>query len=178
MSSSQSSRLLDLYPREPELPNHNAYFLSASRAYGEATFICQTNNILNAFNASSNDTTAIWSYRYNVQQQGTVERGLGVPHVAEIPAVMGPDMLPYSPDPSYTTYNAAAVPLLMNYWLSFARTLNPNTHKLEQSPDWEQWGRNQSRIVLQSEGSAMENVADGEKERCEFWRDIGSDINQ
>lgn len=174
MTSSQSSRLLDLYPREAELPDHNAYFPSASRAYGEATFICQTNHILNAFN-SSNTT---WSYRYNVQQTGSVERGLGVPHVAEIPAVMGPDMLSYSPDPSYTTYNADAVPLLMNYWLSFARTLNPNTERLDLSPEWDPWGRNQSRIVLQSQGSAMENVTDGERERCEFWRAIGSDINQ
>lgn len=107
-----------------------------------------------------------------------MERGLGIPHVAEIPAVMGPDMLPYAPHPSYQTYNARAVTLVMNYWLSFTRALNPNVYRAEGAPMWEPWGGNQSRMVLQTHDSVMENVGWDEQARCEFWQSIGSTTNQ
>lgn len=113
-----------------------------------------------------------------MEQTDTVESGFGVPHVAEIPAVMGPDMLSYAAHPSYTSYNSYAVSLVMNYWLSFVKTLDPNIHRLQGSPEWAPWGSNQSRIVLQSQGTAMENVSDSERERCEFWRGTGPQINQ
>lgn len=174
LNSSQTADIADLYPEEPELPFHNAYFPSAARAYGEATFICPVRNILDHVNA----TNTTWSYRYDVQQADTVDSGFGVPHVAEVPAVMGPDMLSYSANPSYTTYNADAVPLVMNYWLSFVKTLNPNPERLVGSLEWEPWARNQSRIVIKTRDSVMEKVGDGENSRCQFWEEIGPLIHQ
>jgi len=157
------------YPLMPALPNHNAWFPSASQAYGEATFICPANNIMDAY-ATANRSSTSWSYRFNVQDKENTASGIGVPHVFEAPAIFGIDACP-TPD-SFRTYNKPIVSLMMNYWISFIRDLNPNTHKLDGAPAWGTWGRNQSRFVFEIGNNRMENVDDGQKSRCGFWKGI------
>ncbi|KAK2050170.1 carboxylesterase [Colletotrichum somersetense] len=157
------------YPLMPALPNHNAWFPSASQAYGEATFICPANNIMEAYAAANRSSTS-WSYRFNVQDSENTASGLGVPHVFEAPAIFGIDACP-TPD-SFRTYNKPIVSLMMNYWISFIRSLNPNTYKLDDAPAWGTWGRNQSRYVFELGNNRMEDVDEGQKSRCEFWKGI------
>lgn len=85
-------------------------------------------------------------------------------------------MLTYTAPESYKTYNADVVPLVMNYFLSFARSLDPNIHKLEMAPEWKRWGQDRQRMVLQTGNSTMEQTVKGELERCEFWKDMGESL--
>ncbi|KAF9880038.1 triacylglycerol lipase [Colletotrichum karsti] len=177
LTPNQTDTMLEKYPLLPELPNHNAWFPSTSQAYGETTFICPANNIMNAY-AAENLTSSSWSYRFNVQDETNTASGLGVPHVFEAPAIFGIDACP-TPD-SFRTYNKPIVPLMMNYWISFIRALNPNAHKLENAPEWDTWGsaKNQSRFVFELDNNRMENVDDGQKDRCDFWRGISEIMEQ
>ena len=166
---------------EPAIPGYGSWYPSAARAYGEATFICPTNHILDALANSSTTTSSdapLYSYRYNVDVHGDTGRGLGVPHVAEAPAVFGPDMMSHPAPESYYTRNADVVPLVMSYFVSFARTLDPNVHRLEGAPEWEVWGDDHYRMVLETTDSFMEEVGESELERCEFWKGTGATANQ
>jgi acetylcholinesterase len=200
MTTSQANQIPNLYPLEPPLPEHEAWFPSASRAYAETTFICPTNTILNAMlNATTNSSTAsnssatatatatsssqpntgIWSYRYNVHDDWNTARGLGVPHVYESTAVFGPGNLGMGPsNRAYCTYNAPIVPVVMNYWLSFARTLDPNVYKDPSAPEWQQWSADQTRLVFQTNASVMERVDHGQIRRCQFWKDAAQAMEQ
>lgn len=173
MTSLQAGELLTHYPREQLLPYHASWFPSASHAYGESTFICPTNNILDAL---SKNVTSLYSYRYNVHDSILDAKGMGVPHVTEAPAVFGPDMLTYTAPESYKTYNADIVPLVMNYILSFVRTLDPNTYKVESASEWGRWGASRNRLILQRGNSTMEAVGKGQLESCNFWKDIGTGL--
>ncbi|KFA66483.1 hypothetical protein S40285_00770 [Stachybotrys chlorohalonatus IBT 40285] len=183
--------ILDLYPLEPRIRNHGLWFPSSARAYGDATFICPVNNILqsyvSAFNrsvaATTTDSTAsppatahpsrLWSYRYHVLDRGITDNGLGVPHVFEAPAVFGPGMLPpQAVASSYWTYNARVIPQVMRYWLSFVRTLDPNTLKDAEAPTWEPWGFDRRRLVIKVVDSSMETTGDADMRRCDYWKGI------
>jgi carboxylesterase type B len=180
----QSEAILEHYPLEPAILPHSSWFPSISRAYGEAIFICPSYNILNAILSKSNTTKGtrnpakLWSYRYNVIDDTSVVQGHGVPHVFEVAAVFGPDMLSYPAPASYYTYNAGIVPVVQSYIASFARTFDPNIYKLDTAPMWLSWDENQLRMLLQTGLSAMEVVEDDERSRCEFWKDLSVTMNQ
>jgi acetylcholinesterase len=180
----QSEAILEHYPLEPTILPHSSWFPSISRAYGEAIFICPSYNILNALLAKFDSTERVssqaklWSYRYNVIDDTSVVQGHGVPHVFEVAAVFGPDMLSYPAPASYYTYNAEIVPVVQSYIASFARTFDPNIYKLDTAPTWSAWDENHLRMLLQTGLSAMEVVEDDERNRCEFWKDLGVTMNQ
>ena len=185
LTSLEASNITEIYPQEAALPDHAAWFPSASRAYGEATFICPTIAIVNAalhrnMNATNGtDTAGIWAYRYNVHAQVNTEQGLGVPHVFETTAVFGTGMLPNgAAGDTYDSYNAVMIPIVMNYWLSFVRALDPNVYKDANAPRWESWTGKEQRLVLQMDNSAMEYVEMDQKERCSFWKRIGPSLQQ
>ncbi|TQN74010.1 putative secreted lipase, partial [Colletotrichum shisoi] len=169
LTKNETGPMLEKYPLLAPLPNHNAWFPSTSQAYGETTFICPGNIVMDAYAAANRSSTS-WSYRFNVQDNQNTASGLGVPHVFEAPAVFGIDACP-TPE-SFRTYNRPIVPLMMNYWISFIRSLNPNTYKLNGAPAWDAWGRNQSRYVFELDKNRMENVDEGQNSRCRFWESI------
>ncbi|KAI1026214.1 hypothetical protein LB504_011171 [Fusarium proliferatum] len=177
LTTDDTKTILDLYPQEPKIAKHDTWFPSASRAYGEATFICPTNNILNAF-AEHADPKTIWSYRYNVAIEEFTNDGYGVPHVSNAPAVFGPDMTAAKAGPSYRTYNAPMIPIVQNYWISFARSFDPNTHRDDDAPRWENWGDDQRRLVFELNNNTMESVDKGQRERCEAWLDMSGSTKQ
>lgn len=104
--------------------------------------------------------------------------GLGIPHVFDAPAVLGPGMLPTAA--SYYAYNAPVVPLVMAYFASFVRALDPNRHRTEGAPVWGTWGANGSRVVFEGEGRMkVENAADnGMGKRCAFWDEVAETTEQ
>jgi acetylcholinesterase len=163
------------YPIMAALPYHASWFPTASLAYGESTFICPSNAILNTLASSVTNGTfgsKIWSWRYNVFDQDAHDRGMGVVHVFDAPAIFGPRMLPS--DASYFSYNAGIVPVMMNYVISFVRTLDPNTYRYAAAPVWRPWGsvKVQERLVVEMGNSHMEGVSDGQRRRCGFWEGV------
>jgi hypothetical protein len=76
---------------------------------------------------------------------------------------------------------------LIAYWISFVRSGDPNTFKLEKSPSWTAFTTNSSRIVLQKDasgsttgsGSFVEPEAAEERSRCELVASlVGQQENQ
>lgn len=60
-----------------------------------------------------------------------------MPHVSEKPAIFGPGNDGECVDCSYSAYNSSIVPVVMNYWISFMRSLDPNTHRDPTAPEWQ-----------------------------------------
>lgn len=183
LSANDTAAIVDLYPLQtPSIPTKAAWFPSASQAYGETTFICPAINVFDAYNtttASSNTTAAagkLWNYRYNVLDDTNVAAGLGVPHLWDSYAIFGPANLGTQVAPEgYLTYNAAIVPVVMAYYLSFVQTKDPNPLRAAGSPAWEAWGsggNTPSRLVLETNATRMEVVPADQMARCGFWEGL------
>ena len=238
LTRSDTDDVLARYPKLPPLPRHDAWFPTASQAYGEATFICPQTNLLDALHASSRrrrrrrssssssrNATAtatatarpaarLFAYRYNVHDDENAALGLGVPHLFDAAAIFGPDSIRGGGGTgrslaraSYWTYNAPVVPLMMGYWISFVRALDPNPHRLPGSPAWAEWraaggsaeddhgdgeggvegegeGESESgrwtwgRLVVETGNTRMESTPVDERERCLFWLGLGNRMRQ
>ncbi|KAJ7616042.1 aEsta [Roridomyces roridus] len=160
-------QITELYPLLPMLPQHAAFFPSAAAAYGEATFTCPSNFIATRMDAVG---LPVWNYRFSVVQEDVEALGLGVPHASALPAIFGPDSIPDRTS-TFTTTNAPMVPIVMNYWISFIRALNPNSFRLEGTPEWMQFqSAKPTRLQF--------DVPQDERERCAFWNGIGVRIEQ
>ncbi|THU84217.1 alpha/beta-hydrolase [Dendrothele bispora CBS 962.96] len=138
-------------------------------ATGESTFRCGRSALGNAFGA----TTKAWTYRYN--QPNPTQNTPAVLHAAENCNFNGTTT--FTP---MTPTEIAFAEELIAYWLSFVRSEDPNTFKLERSPEWKQFFPTGQaalqRMVLQQgpgtttdvSGSFMEHEPSVETERCAF----------
>ncbi|KAK5719254.1 hypothetical protein LTR15_007777 [Elasticomyces elasticus] len=176
----------EAYPQDGfgTFPNHAAYFAALAQAYGENTLVCpgieMSNSLSKWFSASQ-----VWNYRYNVEDLPTVQAGLGVPHVSEKKAIYGVnntnsgDLCDYPC--SYMDYNAPVIPIVMDYWISFILSLNPNTYKNPAAPEWQSWigGDGQpQRLVIETNTSHMETVPSAQLGRCELWKGLANVTEQ
>lgn len=179
LTTADTDEINQRYPLMPPLPERAAYFPSASAAYGEATFTCPGNFIALSF-AKAHCPYKVWNYRYNVLQANNVASGLGVPHTFESPAIFGLGNANDNVSSSYATYNAEIIPVVMDYWISFVRELTPNRYKSCGAPHWESFGDEDCgrRIVLQTNGTAMEKIPAHQVKRCEFWRGLAITMEQ
>lgn len=177
LTHEQLQEIRDLYPKmEPE-PKHNAWFPTASAAYGDCTFTCP-GNYLSTSMARYLDPSRVWNYRFNVIDPDNVANGLGVPHAFEMTAVLGVGNVGYSA-PSYSGINAAIIPVTMAYYISFVRTLNPNTLRHAGSPTWDAFGDGTGkRLKLQTNQTAMEVVPESQVRQCALWRSLAPELEQ
>ncbi|KAH8831367.1 Alpha/Beta hydrolase protein [Flagelloscypha sp. PMI_526] len=176
LSSDDASNITALYPLLPLLPKHAEYFPSASAAYGEGTFTCPSNFIASTL---SNSGSPVWNYRFSVTQADREASGLGVSHTSEMPAVFGPAYVPNGNSTTFATTNAPMVPILMNYWISFIRSLDPNLHKYSGTPEWEEFdSETKKRIKFVLNDTRMDSIADDEDRRCAFWESAGLRLEQ
>lgn len=159
-----------LYEKSDSLPYHAEYFSAASAAYGDATFTCPGNHIASTV-AKHVSPSKVWNYRVNVQDPNSLAQGIGVPHTIENPAVFGPEAV--GGRSSFETSNTAVVPVIMNYWLSFVKSLDPNPNRYIQAPQWHSWGsKTGKRMRLQTNNTAMEHVPRDYSGKCRLWHDL------
>ncbi|KAL2851067.1 Alpha/Beta hydrolase protein [Aspergillus pseudoustus] len=161
------------YPARPPVPNHAAYFPSASAAIGDAALTCpgleMTSSMARHFHGRG---YKVWNYRYNVQDPTMLAAGLGVPHTVETEAIFGPDHGGFT-TPSIRTTNAGIVPIVMSYYISFVRTLDPNTLRDVEAPPWHHWdGVGEQRLRIQTNMTMMEPVSGPERARCGMWKEL------
>lgn len=182
LNQSNFDTIQDLYPSEnqstslyPKIGNTGQYWRSTADAYGDQRYVCPgffMNNV-SAHYASKNPTAGNWNYHYNVSDQNQLNEGIGVPHVAEQSAVWG-----VSNPASYKTTNAPIIPLIQQYWISFIKTFDPNTLRLDGAPHWDDWGtpdiKGGNRLLVNSPDAngrlsttVMELVDDDYRYRCE-----------
>lgn len=170
LDENQLSAVTEAYPKVDghSFPKHEAFFPSASKAYGESTFICP-GNLMAASMSKHFSPDHVWNYRFNVRDPTEAAKGMGVPHVFELPAIFGLGAT-NEPEYSFTASNANIVPVTLNYYLSFIKELNPNILRLPRAPVWEPWGSGTGqRLKLQTNSSEMEAVPQGQLERCSMW---------
>ncbi|KAK4555725.1 hypothetical protein LTR86_006945 [Recurvomyces mirabilis] len=188
LSDDQLQQINETYPEDihAPFPKHAAYFPATELAYGENTLICPGIEMSDSLSTYLSGDQ-VWNYRYNVEDAPTVAAGLGVPHVSEKKAIYGvnntnPNDLCDYPC-SYDTYNAPVIPVVMDYWISFILSLNPNTYKAPNAPVWEPWtgnGGQKQRLVFETGdvGTGMEVVPADQLARCEFWKGLANMTQQ
>lgn len=178
LTSSDLQRIRQTYPPTTQYPHHAYYFGAAAEAYGESTFTCPGIEIISSL-AQYNSPLKAWNYRYNVKDYADVNAGLGVPHVSEKPAIFGPENTGPCNGCSYETYNKPMVPIVMDYWISFILSLDPNTFRNPAAPEWVPWstdGGNRLRFQLNQTG--MEVVPDAQMNRCGLWKQLAGTMEQ
>ncbi|KAJ6785517.1 hypothetical protein PWT90_03808 [Aphanocladium album] len=172
LSTKELHTMGHLYPLVEPVPQHAAWFPVAEKAYGESTFTCPAIGILasaascNAIHDDDYREIPLWSYHLNIYDKDYLERGLGCPHGYEEGIIFGPastiTTLPrrYIPPTSLSTYNAPLVPVMMDYWISFVRTLSPNVYKDSSALEWKTWkGKGlHSRLLIRLNEMKMEEV--------------------
>ncbi|KAL3443912.1 Alpha/Beta hydrolase protein [Aspergillus insuetus] len=157
------------YPKRAPVPQHAAYFPSASAALGDAVLTCPGIEMTGSMTRYIHGRKPkVWNYRYNVQDPTLVVAGRGVPHTIETEAIFGPDYGSFT-TPSIRTINAGIVPVVMNYYISFVRTLDPNTLRDEAAPVWKPWDAGE-RLKIQTNSTAMERLSRADRERCGMWK--------
>ncbi|KAL8961079.1 MAG: hypothetical protein Q9183_005365 [Haloplaca sp. 2 TL-2023] len=157
LNSTQKKWIQKTYtPGEKDFAATGSRWQPTAKAYGELRYICPVLFLNNAY--VSHGLRNTWNYRYAVLDPDESRNGIGTPHGAELNAIW--DGSPGSP-PSYRTTNADMIPILHHYWISFIRTFDPNTLRLEGTPVWEAWSSagfdkgedGRRRIVFQNGGA-------------------------
>jgi acetylcholinesterase len=168
LSDDQLQDIISMYPLMDPLPQHSAWYPSASAAYGDATFICAGNSLA-ASMAQYLCPAKVWAYRCYITSASTIAAGTGTPHTFEMPAILGTQLGP-SVSNTWFNENAASIPITMHYYISFIRALNPNTYRLPTSPVWKSWGTGTGRILhLETNATYMEHVSENVTQACSFW---------
>lgn len=109
-----------------------------------------------------------YAYRYNILDEttgGNADKGLFSPHVSELYSVWGNNNTDGG-DPGCIKLNstdplscATGSEIAQAYWISFVRSLNPNTFRLAGTPEWAAWTFEQpNRIVLDNAAASMEQM--------------------
>ncbi|KAK3110842.1 hypothetical protein LTR53_014459 [Teratosphaeriaceae sp. CCFEE 6253] len=161
-------------------PQHAAYFPALAQAYGENTLVCPGIAMSDSL-ATYLSPEQVWNYRYNVQDAPTVAAGLGVPHVSEKKAIYGVNNTNSGDlcnDCSYMHDNAPVIPIVMDYWISFILSLDPNTFKAPNAPEWLPWGTGSQRLVIETNSSHMETTPGAQLGRCDLWRRLAGVTEQ
>lgn len=181
----QIQQLVDLYPPAEfaPVPGRARFFPPASQIFADGVFLCPTSWIATA--SSRRRVQRVWNYRYNVHDHVAVAAGLGVPHTFETEAIFGPGQAEsirpgfLGAGASYSTYNAAVVPVLQNYLISFVKELNPNALRSSGSPFWAPFTPDSAvRLKIQTNRTAMEALPDDLQERCDVWYSFEDSIQE
>lgn len=171
LNKQQLDEIIDLYPVQPPRPLHAAWFGPAADAYGDGTFTCPGLTISDTVSQYVSREES-WNYRYNVLDPTLEAEGLGVPHTIETPAIFGLGDTGTVAATSLETTNAPIVPIVMDYYLSFVQTLNPNPLKSKTAPYWHSYGESHQRLKIQTNDTMMENIPEVQQERCKLWEDL------
>ncbi|PYI06251.1 alpha/beta-hydrolase [Aspergillus sclerotiicarbonarius CBS 121057] len=160
-----------------QFPDSKPYWRPTSNAYGEIRYICPGIYISSVFATAGVNS---WNYHYAVEDPTAEASGEGVSHTVEENAIWGPQYVSGTPPASYFTSNAPIVPVMQGYWTSFIKSFDPNPHRYPGSPEWKTWGDGDSyrRIFIRTNDNAMETVPIAQRERCDYWTSIGTDLSQ
>lgn len=162
------SAINEAFPNTPR-EKHTSFFGQAADVYGNMTFACG-GLLMSAAVAEHLDPQKSWNYRYNLMEPWQVAKGNRATHTSELPAIFGPGFAGNA-STALGTYNADMVPVVMDYFISFVKNLDPNVEKNEVAPTWEGFGTGQGdRLLLELpvERIGMEEVPDFQDAGCEL----------
>jgi carboxylesterase type B len=183
LTPAQLRQINILYPNNESWAHWNnsgAWWRQTSNAYGEMRYNCPGINVSDIYAATFNRKD-VYNYHWDVEDPAAAAQGLGVTHTVEVNAIWGPlNTRNNSPISYYSgNVNGNIVPVAQAYWTSFIRCFNPNTYRLKGTPAWEAWTQGQKqRLHFVTNATAMENVPQDQKQRCEYLSTIGVSIAQ
>lgn len=192
LTTNHLGRINSLFPnRGPEFPNSGPFWRQVSDAYGDLRYMCPNLFISTAF-ARHGNAKQNWNYRFNVRDPALTEQGLGVPHTMEIAAIWGPENVHGGCPGSFRpgAANSWIVPFIQGYWTSFIRSLDPNVHRQQGTPEWKPFTSVAGSAVDEqntalnrflfdtSSSSGMETVDAAKRSACQYFSSIGVDIRQ
>ena len=165
-----------MYPNPNDTcPNKGCYWRQTSNTYQEVRYTCPAFHINEAMTKAGAKS---YAYLWDVEDPDEMSVGLGVPHTAELEALIGPDYTDDEPE-SYKPggINELASPLIQAYYTSFVRTLDPNSFKLKGAAEWKTWSEEPNkRLRYGTNGTTgMEDLGDGLRKRCDYW--IANGVN-
>lgn len=114
---------------------------------------------------------ANWHYRYNVLDAtpgGLADQGLFTPHTSELYVIWGlgntdggdPGCLKLDASDPLSCVTGGKV--MQAYWISFVRSLDPNTYRLAGTPEWGHWTIDQpNRMVFDNKNATLEVMGSG-----------------
>jgi hypothetical protein len=112
-------------------------------------------------------STSNWHYRHNVLDTtpgGLADTGIFTPHTSELYAIWGTNNTDGGDPKCYQIAAeddgcADAIDIVSSYWISFVRSLDPNTYRAAGTPVWEPWSiAVPMRIVFDNGAASMETV--------------------
>lgn len=169
----------DAFPNTPRGDKHSGYFGQASDVYGNMTFACGGLHISAAV-AEHLGANKSWNYRYNLIEPWQAEKDNGATHTSEIPAIFGVGFAGNETS-ALGTENEDMVPVIMDYFISFVKTLDPNTLRNEAAPVWDAFGTGAGeRLLLELpvDEIRMEEIPDSQSEGCELVTGMASRTEQ
>ncbi|EME44433.1 hypothetical protein DOTSEDRAFT_53535 [Dothistroma septosporum NZE10] len=178
LTLAQLDHIQTLYPvdRTPSFPDTGRFWRQASDAYGEMRYICPGINVSATYAARG---VPVWNYRWNVIDPPSNADGHGVQHTVEVHAIFGPNNTQGGAPASYYAgqVNGPVVAVVQGYWASFIRSFNPNTYRVEGTPEWEEF-ETMDRLKFETGSTAMEAVSEDQKHRCGYLAGIGVSVKQ
>ncbi|KAI0155661.1 hypothetical protein BJ166DRAFT_339116 [Pestalotiopsis sp. NC0098] len=176
LNETELQSIIDEYPLMPPLPQHAAWFPSVSAAYGDATFLCPANSMADSM-ASYFSPDQVWQYRCYITTASSRASGVGTTHTMEMPAILGTNLKSSGVDSTWFNENAASVPILMHYFISFIQTFDPNVYRDESAPVWDSWGSGAGRrLHLEPNATRMEDVPQSMVDDCSLWDDLSDSM--
>ncbi|KAK2873450.1 hypothetical protein FQN49_002357 [Arthroderma sp. PD_2] len=177
------TKIHSLYPKpEFQFRGAGAFWKQLSDIYGEMRYICPAISICKTMGKEIKNK--VWNYEYNVQDPRLRANGFGATHTAEINAIFDPSYLGRKPKASYLDYvNGPVVPVVQGYWTSFIRSLDPNKHRADGSPEWTPSSSGNpsegiQRLFFKTNATKMITEDEESKKRCEYLSSIGPDLKQ
>ena len=175
LGPSELQSIVERYPPGTPTQGRTASFDVINQAYSEATFICPSIHLCNAMSNKKNPT--VWNYSFNISTAFSWDHGIGAYHMIDDAAIFGPYLYGsplVEPFDSFDAYNRKYVDYMMNYYLSFVKTLSPNTIKFADAPVFGSFVNHGPRqqLDLQSNDTRMVNIPSTLLDNCRFWRNL------
>ena len=151
--------------------------------------------LLSSLTAELLSHAKVWNYRYDVDVVSNIAAGVGVPHVEELPVILGLDSVggsDASGDSNGKYGNGTRAGMMMQYYLNFVRGLDPNFGANESvSVRWESyssasasWKKKKKkggkqkekieagkRLLVQTNGTQMESTPQAQVSRWNSGED-------
>ncbi|CBX91652.1 hypothetical protein LEMA_P071600.1 [Plenodomus lingam JN3] len=123
--------LVKLYPNDRHWPDSGKYWDAVAKAQGDIRYICPTYLASNAMAQFNPPDVPTWQYQWDVMWGVDISNGFGTKHAGSVGQVM--------------VRRANAI---SDYFISFAKHLDPNVDRGTGRPVWERLDREQGKRLF------------------------------
>ncbi|TEA10748.1 Para-nitrobenzyl esterase [Colletotrichum sidae] len=179
LSNGSLAVLDDLYidVPQPVFPASGVKWRQAANAIADIGTHCIVRNIQNHL---ARDGVTTYNYRYAVLDPKDEADGFGAYHTVNTYAFWGPSRTDGTPPASYNTTNAPVVSQFRRYWVSFVRSLDPNTDRERGAAEWEPYTgpEGRERLFVQTNNTKMERMSTAQALRCDVVTPVSDNLGK